>query len=62
MLFSPPTTTNEPPDGIGASFTIEIYDAPSNNEFEYINSYLLGGGARYITNTSIKRLFGNDAF
>jgi len=36
------------------------FDAPSNDDFTYIDSYLLPGGARYINNQTIKRIFAND--
>jgi uncharacterized repeat protein (TIGR01451 family) len=36
------------------------YDAPSNDEFTYFNSYLLPGGARYVSNRTIKRIYAND--
>ncbi|MCK5030326.1 MAG: DUF11 domain-containing protein, partial [Thermoplasmatales archaeon] len=36
------------------------FDAPSNDDFTYIDDYLLPGGARYINNQTIKRIFAND--
>jgi streptogramin lyase len=36
------------------------FDAPANDDFTYIDSYLLPGGARYINNQTIKRIFAND--
>jgi len=36
------------------------FDAPSNDDFAYIDDYLLTGGARYISNHTIKRIFAND--
>jgi len=40
-------------------FLVDV-DAPSNNEFTYIDSYVLPGGARYISDKTIKRIYVND--